>query len=136
MNPPTLLYVEDDPLGVEIMQMLLQTTLGIGTDRLKVFEDSQDFLVRLRALPQKPDLILLDIHVEPVDGFSMLELLRAEPDYASTRVVALTASVMSDEIARLKMHGFDGAIGKPLSVMTFPQLLQRLLNGESVWHVA
>lgn len=128
------LYVEDEPLSREIMHMIMSNV--IGATKLTIFEDSRDFLARVKALPQTPDMIMLDIHVKPIDGFEMLRLLRADPAFKNARIVALTASVMNEEILRLRTSGFQGAIGKPLSLHTFPDLLQRVIAGETVWHVA
>ena len=100
------------------------------------FEDSRDFAERLAALPQPPDVILLDIHVPPLSGFEMLNILRHSPDHCLKPVIALTASVMNEEIIKLRAGGFDGAIAKPLRYQTFPDLLTRVLRGEQVWHVA
>jgi CheY-like chemotaxis protein len=128
------LYVEDDLLSREIMQMMMQNLLGI--QKLTVFSDSTDFIERVRALAAKPDVILLDIHVKPHNGFEMLDMLRADPTLRSTKVIALTASVMNEEVQRLRTSGFDGAIGKPLSIQTFPALVTRIVKGETVWHIA
>ncbi|MBK8025048.1 MAG: response regulator [Chloroflexi bacterium] len=128
------LYVEDDPLCREILEMIMQVAMRV--EKLILFEDSIDFAERLGELSDRPDVILLDIHVKPLDGFAMLRAIRSLPAFQSVRVIALTASVMSEEVARLRSSGFDGAIAKPLSVMTFPTLIQKVLQGEDVWHIA
>ena len=63
-------------------------------------------------------------------------MLRADPNYSGAIVIALTASVMNEEIELLQQSGFDGAIGKPIDVDVFPDLIQRILDGEKVWHVS
>lgn len=127
------LYVEDDGLSREILQMIMINAMGVR--HLHILEDSQDFMQKIAALPQQPDVILLDINVTPIDGFTMLQQIRADARYADTLVIALTASVMNEEVVRLRKSGFNGAIAKPLSVMTFPGLIDRILLGETVWHV-
>jgi CheY-like chemotaxis protein len=127
------LYVEDDPLSRQVLRMIMGN--GMGVTHLTVFEDSTDFMPRLRALADRPDVILLDVHVRPHNGFDMLHMLRSDPDYRDIKVVALTASVMNEEVEQLRACGFDGAIGKPLSVSTFPGLIERIVDGETVWHV-
>ena len=42
-----------------------------------------------------PDVIFLDIHIEPIDGFAMLKLIRQSATFQATKVIALTASVMN-----------------------------------------
>ena len=133
-GPYRYLYVEDDALSREVLQTIMTLALGITT--LDTFEDGRNFMARLKALPEKPDVILLDIHITPQDGFELLRLLRADPEYRSVKVIALTASVMNEEVKRLQNSGFDGAIAKPLSVTTFPDLLKRITSGDSVWHIA
>lgn len=127
------LYVEDDPLSREVMQMIMGN--GIGVTKLSIFEDSKDFMPRLKALNAHPDIILLDVHLKPLNGMDMLKMLRADPEYHTTKVIALTASVMNEEIEQLRASGFDGGIAKPLSVTTFPGLLERITAGETVWHI-
>jgi two-component system cell cycle response regulator DivK len=90
----------------------------------------------VKALPKQPDVILLDIHVTPHDGFVMLNMIRRDTALKETTVIALTASVMNEEVEKLRTKGFDGAISKPLSVSLFPGLIQRVVAGEPVWHIA
>lgn len=135
MPPPYhYLYVEDDTLSREVLQTIMSIALGITT--LTLFEDGNNFMARIKALPDKPDVILLDIHITPNDGFELLRMLRADPAYQHVKVIAVTASVMNEEVKRLRDSGFDGAIAKPLSVTTFPDLLKRVVNGDSIWHIA
>jgi DNA-binding NarL/FixJ family response regulator len=49
-------------------------------------------------------------------------------------VVALTASVMYEEVRRLRDAGFDGVIAKPINFDTFPAALDRILSGGQVWN--
>jgi CheY-like chemotaxis protein len=78
---------------------------------------------------------LLDIHVAPFNGFQMLQMIREDSVYGDTKVVALTASVMNEEVERLRQSGFDGAIGKPIALSSFPVMIERIMNGESIWQV-
>jgi len=128
------LYVEDDPLSQEIMRMIMAH--GMGIENPVIFDSSQDFMKRILGLNPKPEIIMLDIHITPLDGFEMLGLLRSNRDFRSTKIIALTASVMNEEIEKLRLAGFDGAIAKPLSLHTFPALMQQIIAGENVWHVA
>lgn len=133
-NDYSYLYVEDDSLSREVMEMILGTAMGV--ERLTMFADSRNLLERVHQLNPTPDVVLLDIHVKPMDGFEMLEVLRADAHMESAKFIALTASVMNEEVDRLRSSGFDGAIAKPLSVQVFPDLITRILQGEAVWHIA
>ncbi len=128
-----LLCVEDDPSNRLVMKLLVEKTLNVRY--YAIFEDSADFLSRVRNLPVRPDIILLDIHVSPFNGFQMLKMIREDSVYFDTKVVALTASVMNEEVERLRKSGFDGAIGKPISLSIFPVVVERIMNNESIWQV-
>lgn len=128
-----LLCVEDDFSNRLVMKLLVEKTLNVK--QYAIFEDSANFLSRVRNLPKRPDIILLDIHVSPLNGFQMLQEIRKDSVYSTTKVVALTASVMNEEVERLRKSGFDGAIGKPISLSTFPIAVERIMNGESIWQL-
>ncbi len=130
---PNYLYVEDDALSRKLMGMILGKIMQV--EAYHIFEDSDSFLEQIDALPEVPDIFLLDIHMKPLDGFEMLRLLRADPVHADKPVIALTASVMNEEVEQLRDAGFDGVIAKPLDTHLFPQLIQRIWNGEKVWYV-
>jgi CheY-like chemotaxis protein len=134
MTHPVFLYIEDDPLSRQVMDMIVKGILR--STALTIFEDSYDFMARLQALPAKPDLIFLDIHMRPNDGFALLKMIRRHPEYAATKVVAVTASVMNEEMAMLQDAGFDGAIGKPIDQFFFSEFVERVLHGEEIWYVS
>jgi len=133
MSRSSYLYVEDDRLSREIMEMIMSDLLHIGD--FTVFEDSSNFMTRLHNLEPTPDIIFLDIHMSPVNGFEMLKLIRKDPALGHQRVFALTASVMNEEVLLLREAGFDGVIGKPLDADTFPDLIKRLEAGDHVWQI-
>jgi two-component system sensor histidine kinase/response regulator len=128
-----VLYVDDDPGSREVMDLLLSTILELP--HVTILSDSTNFLGTLTSLTPKPDIVLLDIHVEPLDGFEMLNAVRTLPQFSTTPVVALTASVMNEEVQRLREAGFHGVIAKPIDIDIFPSLLSRILNGENYWNV-
>ncbi len=128
-----LLCVEDDPSNRLVMKLLVEKTLN--PKYYAIFEDSANFLPKVRNLPARPDIILLDIHVTPFNGFQMLQMIREDSVYSHSKVVALTASVMNEEVEKLRKSGFDGAIGKPISLSAFPIVIERIIKGESIWQV-
>jgi two-component system, cell cycle response regulator DivK len=128
------LYVEDEPSNRKVMSLLMEKV--IKTSNFVIFSDSQGFLEKIKKLPRIPDVFLLDIHVKPHDGFSMLKTIRDDADIRNSKIIALTASVMNEEIQRLKSAGFDGAIGKPLNLLNFAMLIEQIASGESVWNIS
>lgn len=127
------LYVEDDRLSRDVMETMLRDMLGITS--YTIWENSKDILHRLNNLDPQPDIVLLDIHMEPISGFEILELIRTQPKYRDCMVYALTASVMNEEVQQLRTAGFDGVIGKPLDADTFPELFEKLEARQPVWKI-
>lgn len=128
----SVLYVEDDDKSRYIMQILLGQ---LDASPVYLFENSKDFEAKIDQLPQLPDIVFLDIHVKPLSGFEMLKILRARPEFAKRPIVALTASVMSEEVDQLRHSGFNGVIAKPIRVETFPETIQQFLSGEEIWGI-
>ena len=127
------LYVEDDPLSQEALKLVLTRVMQV--ENMWTFDSSENFIDRVKALPALPDVFLLDIHVKPHTGFEMLEMIQAQPELTNAIAIALTASVMNEEIDMLRTSGFNGAIGKPIQVATFPGVIERIISGESLWHI-
>ena len=128
-----ILYVEDDAGSRKVMTGLVES-LNAPVE-LTIFNDSVDFIGRVERLTPEPDVFLLDIHVTPLDGFDMLMLLRQHLRFHRKFVIALTASVMHDEVRALKDSGFDGVLAKPLRFGDFPDVMQRIFAGERIWKV-
>jgi CheY-like chemotaxis protein len=133
-HQPVVLYVEDDTQSRKLMQMLLTGRLKLPN--VTILEDSEDFLARMEALNPKPEIIFLDIHMKPYNGFEMLAMLRQLDWVNGTPIVALTASVMNEEVQLLRTAGFSGCLAKPIDLATFPETLDRILDGEIVWRIA
>ncbi len=132
-SQPSFLYVEDDLLSREVLGTIFTKILNYSD--LTFFENSENFLERMATLPTVPDVIFLDIHIRPNNGYELLEWLRADPKYNDTKIIALTASVMVHDVAQLQKAGFDGLIGKPIAHKIFPRLLENILADEPVWYI-
>jgi len=76
------------------------------------------------ARARHPDIVLLDISMPDMDGFSVAKRLRSEPGLRGIRVVALTGYGQQDDRRRTQEAGFDDHLVKPVS----PDDLRRLLS--------
>jgi CheY-like chemotaxis protein len=124
-------YIEDHLDSALLMELIFP----LHDLDLVVFTDSHDILHRIKSLPSIPRLFLLDIHVPPLNGFEILALLRADAAYQDVPVLALTASVMNEEIQRLRAAGFSGVLPKPVDIATFPEYVGRILSGDTIWGI-
>ena len=107
----TVLYVEDNPANVELVRDSLALNPNI---HLEVAIDGDSGLAAARRL--RPDLILLDINLPGMDGFSIMRHLRDEPLLAGVPCIALSANAMPMEIQRARTAGFVDYITKPFDV--------------------
>ncbi|GIK64772.1 MAG: hypothetical protein BroJett018_25660 [Chloroflexota bacterium] len=130
---PVFLYIEDDLYSREVMKMLLVDVLGFK--HVTILEDSRDFEDKLIKMSPIPDIVFVDIHMEPINGFEILEIIRRHNQFAASQVIALTASVMNEEVRLLKEAGFNGAIAKPVDSDTFPETIRRIMSREEVWKI-
>lgn len=136
MNVPAseshVLVVEDNADNLFIVMDLLKEEVGVGYCNARA--SGQMFFALLRSSPSlRVDLVLLDLQIPREDGYTVLKQIRATPRLAETKVVALTANVLPEEVRRMRAAGFDGLIGKPLNIGSFPEQINRILAGEAVW---
>ncbi|HLY27650.1 MAG TPA: response regulator [Aggregatilineales bacterium] len=132
-SQPNVLYVEDDPQSRRIIQMILVKRMAL--QNVTILENSLNFQTVVSTLDPKPNLIFLDIHMQPHDGFEMLAMLRQLEWSRHIPIIALTASVMSEEIQQLRTAGFSGCLAKPIDLQTFPETFNQILAGKTIWRI-
>lgn len=77
----------------------------------------------------EPDLIILDLHMPGIDGFGVLGELRRDGKFASTPIMALTASAMRGDRDRAMAAGFDSYVTKPIPLPALRAEVERLIDG-------
>lgn len=83
------------------------------------------------AQTHQPDLILMDVHMPGMDGLTATRLLRADPETRSIPIIAVTASVMMDDLNETIRAGCNGYLTKPLDPAQFVQQLLPFLGAEA-----
>ncbi len=120
----TIAVVEDNPDSMKLFRAVLKR----GGHSVREFTTGVGLADSLAPNGSIPDLVLLDIQLPDLDGFSVLAELRARwPDLP---VVALTAHAMSTDRIQVREAGFDGCITKPIDVATFLSQVERAVAGE------
>jgi len=117
-----ILIVEDNPKNLKLVRDALQVT-GYQTVETETGEEG----VRL-ARERRPALILMDIQLPGINGVEALRQLRADPMTGTIPVIAVTASVMTDDRTRIMAAGFDGFHGKPISVRQLLATVREILD--------
>jgi len=104
--PKTILVVDDEPVVVEISKRKLEER---GYDVLTAGNGNEAFL----ALKSKiPDLILLDVQMPEMNGYTFVMEKAKIPEYADIPVVVLTAYNEMEPL--FKRHGIKAYLLKPL----------------------
>ena len=103
-----ILIVEDDATIRTILEMAL---LGAGFKEVKSAARGDDGLVEARRT--KPDLVLLDLMLPGLDGFTVAKRIREAPELAATRIIMLTARTQNEDIVRGLESGADDYVTKP-----------------------
>lgn len=108
-----MLIIEDNRENLELMRYLLQS---FGHTVLAARGGSEGLVLAAR---EGVDLIICDIQMPDLDGFSVLAGLRSGPMTAHTPCLAVTALAMPADRTRALSAGFDGYISKPIEPETF-----------------
>jgi CheY-like chemotaxis protein len=116
-----ILIVEDNPANLALMEYLLR---AFGHTPLVAWDGEAGIA---QAIAERPDLILLDLHMPKVDGFEAARRIREERSLDSVPVIAVTASAMVGDRDKILAQGFDGYIGKPITPETFVEQVERFL---------
>jgi two-component system cell cycle response regulator DivK len=114
MSQPIILYIEDNPENRLLVRRVLEA------EGYKVVEAVDGHSGIELAAQSPPDMILLDINLPEVDGYQLVDLLRATPGLEEVPIVALTANVMKGDRERTLEAGCDGYIQKPIDVDDLP----------------
>jgi two-component system cell cycle response regulator DivK len=130
MSDLCILIVEDNVRNYALLARLLSF---MGVKKTEWRRSGWQVLEFAQSTMPKVDLILLDIHLPEEDGYQVLANLREDDRFRDTPIVAVTADISSANLARAQTAGFDGFLTKPINVDLFPDQVQRILDGESVW---
>jgi PAS domain S-box-containing protein len=110
----TVLYAEDNPMNVELVREVLRLRPDC---RLLVARNGREAITLARR--ERPDLLLLDMHLGDMTGLDVMHEVTREPAFAQLPCVALSADAMPEQIEAARRAGFKGYLTKPLDVAAF-----------------
>jgi two-component system cell cycle response regulator DivK len=117
----TILYIEDNPDNRLLVKRILladdYTLLEAkdAAEALKILEDAH------------PDLILMDINMPEMDGYTLTAKIKSMPGFEHTPILALTANVMRGDKEKTLEAGCDGYIQKPLDIDQLTREIERFI---------
>ena len=114
----TVLYVEDNPANLELVEQLIARR-----PELRLLSAADGTLGIEFARACLPVVILMDINLPGISGLEAMKLLRADPATAHIPVIALSANAVPRDIAAALEAGFLGYLTKPIKVNQFMETL-------------
>jgi CheY-like chemotaxis protein len=119
----TVLIVDDEPTIRTLVNAILDGS-GVRTLEAADGPEAIDMAHRYR-----PDLVLLDVVMPRMDGFTVCQRLKSERSMAHTPVFLLTALGQESDRQRAQRAGADGVIQKPFSPAVLRTTVDSVLNG-------
>lgn len=117
-----ILIVDDE----ESIQVYLKTILGGIFTHIDVASDGFEAGVKLMSF--KPHLMILDLVMPGMDGFQVIEKIRADPAVSKTRIMVLTGHGTEENRERAQALGVDAFLPKPCDKKTLIRQVERILS--------
>ena len=122
MGSATILNIEDN---FENRMLIRRVLMAAGYEIIDA-GNAGEGLDALKSL--HPDLILMDINMPDMDGYSLTARIRSIPGFKTVPIVALTANVMRGDREKSLEAGCDGYIQKPIDIDLLPQQVEHFIR--------
>ena len=123
-NRRTILLVED----TEEVVMMIRDYLESAAYKVVTARNGMEGITQARQV--RPDLILMDVQMPGIDGLEATQILRSEPEFKHTPIIALTALAMPNDRERCLAAGMDEYITKPVHLKTLIKIIGNFLSDE------
>lgn len=116
---PRVLVIEDIEINRDLLQQLLEDDYEVRSE-----VDGESGLAAVDAW--RPDIVLLDLSLPKLDGWSVARAIRRDPELQDMRVVALTAHAMRGDRENALAAGCDAYLSKPVDETELYAVLKNL----------
>ena len=118
----TILYVEDNFENRILVRRVLQSE---GYTVVEATSATEALLLLKNTIP---DLILMDINMPEMDGYTLTAKIKENNAFENVPVIAMTANVMRGDKERSLEAGCDGYIQKPIDIDILSEQIERYLK--------
>ena len=118
---PKILIVDDDPQVTTLLKRYLSPR------NYEVTTINQSSKTIPTANLMRPDLFILDLMMPPPDGFELCRMLRADPGFAQTPILIITAMDISN--SKATSFGANDYLAKPFNLDEVITRITLLLEG-------
>ena len=117
MSEGRVLLVEDNKDNFELVRFLLERA---GYEVLAARTGLEGLEIARREIP---DLVLMDLSLPELDGWTAAQELKADKQTARIPLLAITAHTLPGDRKHALESGFDGYITKPINLQEFDQII-------------
>ena len=120
-----ILLIEDDPTMRKLLETYLnfegfEVSVSDGEDRLEMVID--------QVKQEKPDVVLMDVYLNTLNGFDLLKAMRGDEKISDVRVIMSSGADVSE---RCILEGADAFVMKPYMPDDLVKSIRRVIAGES-----
>jgi len=116
-----ILIAEDNPQNMRLVEMLLRAK---GYTLLKATDGEKAIDIATR---ERPDIIIMDIHLPKMGGLEVTRRLRQLPALSHIPIIALTAYAMKGDKEKFIKGGCDAYLAKPINTRELPKVISEIL---------
>ncbi len=129
-----LLLVEDVGINIEIFITLFENS-GLNID---IAENGLEAVQKFSEAPEKYDMILMDIQMPEMDGYEATRQIRnmGIPFAQSIPIIALSANIFKEDIAKCRECGMDDHLGKPIEMREVIKKIKKFTKKSRSHHKA
>ena len=120
-----ILYIEDNDQNYYLINFIL-TKKGYEVIRANDGREGLNLVLKL-----KPDLILLDIQLPVMDGYTIARIIRQNPELVLIPILAITSYAMAGDREKAIEAGCNDYIEKPINPQTFFSQIEKYIIGSN-----
>ncbi|MCQ8130103.1 PAS domain S-box protein [Methylomonas rivi] len=123
-----VLVVDDSEINREVAHLTLASYGAL----VELAGNGQEALDWLKDHPFAVDIVLMDVQMPVMDGYTATRILREDPRWQTLPIVALSAGVFKEDVELAKAAGMDDFISKPFNLGQLLTTIQRLASGRQI----
>lgn len=127
LSGSTILLVDDNEGNRMVVEGLLEES-GI---KIMTADNGQKAVEQVFQYGHNIEMILMDINMPIMDGFSATSIIREYQKYDNIPIIAMTANIAESDMKKAKGYGMQGYLSKPIDVEAFYNTFRRFVEPKS-----
>ena len=122
-----IMVVDDEPEIVKIIKAFLEK----ANPHYHVVVATSGFEAGQLVNSFRPDVVILDLIMPGVDGFSVCRKIKSDPRTRGTKIIAVTAYASEENLKKIRKEGADIVLTKPFDYQKLLSIVSKLTNSTS-----